>query len=706
MKSIITTIQQYLYTATAIVAISMFVYAVLPAVSQSTNGNTAESNLFAGIASAQWFDSGSLDSGYSDAGYSSDGCCDSSWFDFGGSNTSNYADTSTWYDTGALNSGYSDAGYTSDPCCNTDWYNYSDQSASTWYDSGYLDNGYSDAGYYSDPCCNSDWYNYSDSSASTWYDSGYLDNGYSDAGYYSDPCCTSDWYDSTNNYAYDDYAYDDYAYDTNYDDYAYDYSYEQPSYSYDYNYTQPSYSYDYAYDYTYVQPPYIPPVYVTPPPPPVVHRPTCTLNASDTTITRGDDITLTWDTTHATRVSISSIGSVSLDGSRTLSPTRTTTYTLTATGSGGSVTCTEEVTVEVERTNVRCDAFTVSDSNVRDGDTVTLDWETTGANDVRINNGVGSVSNDGTERVRITGDTTFTLTARNGSDSDTCRVTVHVETVRRTSTVAPRCELTISDTRIQSGDPITLTWITEHTDDIILRDSHGNTFADSQDNNRINVDRDAVTVRPTQSTDYTLTVYGRNNEQRECHVSVTVDSVSVASVRTQDGIPLTQVPYTGFDAGPVLTFIFYGAIGLWGIVIGYLLVLKKKAAVAVAHSASKLVVAAPVMHANAHLNTAHTTVAVADTEIADIIPFNLPTDEQEETALTFTEDILHTLENHAHAHYTLLSSDALRFIAGHGETSAEKIAILDRVITGAKARFPKEGDWIVLNKERVLSLLK
>jgi hypothetical protein len=79
-----------------------------------------------------------------------------------------------------------------------------------------------------------------------------------------------------------------------------------------------------------------------PPPPP----PTCSLSASPTSINLGDPTTLTWSTTDATSVSITpDVGSVDTSGSTSDSPTQSTTYTLAATGPGGTTNCTAEVTV-------------------------------------------------------------------------------------------------------------------------------------------------------------------------------------------------------------------------------------------------------------------------------------------------------------------------------------------------------------------------
>ena len=78
------------------------------------------------------------------------------------------------------------------------------------------------------------------------------------------------------------------------------------------------------------------------PPPPA---PKATLSVSPESINRGASATLTWSTQDATDVSIEGIGSVQPSGSKTVSPTTSTTYRLTATGSGGSVDATARLTV-------------------------------------------------------------------------------------------------------------------------------------------------------------------------------------------------------------------------------------------------------------------------------------------------------------------------------------------------------------------------
>jgi hypothetical protein len=74
--------------------------------------------------------------------------------------------------------------------------------------------------------------------------------------------------------------------------------------------------------------------------------PTATFSVSPTSISTGQSATLTWNSTNATTVAINQgLGTVATSGTRSVSPTATTTYTLTATNSAGSVNPTATVTV-------------------------------------------------------------------------------------------------------------------------------------------------------------------------------------------------------------------------------------------------------------------------------------------------------------------------------------------------------------------------
>lgn len=531
------------------------------------------------------------------------------------------------------------------------------------YGSDYYSGGYSGAG-----CCST--YDY----GSDYYSGGYV---------YNDPVTynTVDYSTYTYDYAAYDYGYTPYTYSTY--DYAYQpYNYNYTSYDYGYTpyvYNPGTYTYTpYAYNtYTYD---YNPPVYNYP----NNTRPRCVLDVDDRSVERGDYVTLEWETWNADNVRIDhGIGKVSDDGTRRVRVTEDITYTLTARDGNDTVTCRVSIDVyenRPDRDDVRCDAFTVSDSRVDKGDYVTLRWRTTDADEVRINQGIGNVALNGERSVRITSDTTFTLTAQNGNDTDTCRVTVKIDEDRDRDNDTLRCRLTISDRTVLSGQNVTLSWNNTGADRAIIRNDDGRKIMDTQNDRKYDENRDSIRVRVTEGEEFILTVYD-GSRTRTCKAEVDT-TVAATTVRFQGGINLGQVPYTGFEAGPVLTFIFYAAVVLWGIVMAYVITKRKQE-----HE--------EVVPAHAEPFAQATAVETYDG------PANLPIMED----VAIATDPLKVLEQHAHAQYTLLSSDALAYVAGLGTTEAEQKAKLDEVIAKAKAQFPKEGDWMVINKERVLSVL-
>jgi peptidoglycan-associated lipoprotein len=82
-----------------------------------------------------------------------------------------------------------------------------------------------------------------------------------------------------------------------------------------------------------------------PPPPPPPAAPTASLTANPDTIQKGQSTTLTWETSNTTDVSIEGVGAVQASGSQQVTPTESTTYTLTAKGPGGTKSATARVTV-------------------------------------------------------------------------------------------------------------------------------------------------------------------------------------------------------------------------------------------------------------------------------------------------------------------------------------------------------------------------
>ena len=423
----------------------------------------------------------------------------------------------------------------------------------------------------------------------------------------------------------------------------------------------------------------------------------------------GGNVTLSWNTSFADNVSINNgVGSVSPDGSKTVYVDDTTTFTLTAEGEGDTAHCTAKVVVDDED-DFSCDFFDANPSRVDEGEKFTLSWGTTNADSVRINQGIGSVSDDGSLKLTAYDDTTYTLTVTRGNETKTCSTSIHVDEDEDES---PRCELDISDDDIEKGDKITLSWDNENVRDILLEDDDDNVLVDTEDGDNYDEEKDKITLKPRKDTEYTLTVYGKDGSKRKCEVEVEVDEedekeISISTFRAQPPvIALAAVPYTGFEAGPVLTGIFYSLLALWGIAVAYILVVKKGSifGFALAGAATaKAATPAPVAPAVAEPIVASTAT----------VPSNLPTVENvspasEDTDENPVEDGGETsmLEERAQELRVLLSTDALNFIKAQAGTFQAQLTFLEMALEKAKAKFPTEDGWIVLNKERMLALFR
>jgi peptidoglycan-associated lipoprotein len=92
------------------------------------------------------------------------------------------------------------------------------------------------------------------------------------------------------------------------------------------------------------KPPQAPPPPPAPAPAPV--KPTASLSADRTNINSGESVKLSWTTTNATSASIApEVGSVTPQGSTTVTPSGSVTYTLTVAGDGGAADSSVHITV-------------------------------------------------------------------------------------------------------------------------------------------------------------------------------------------------------------------------------------------------------------------------------------------------------------------------------------------------------------------------
>jgi len=183
--------------------------------------------------------------------------------------------------------------------------------------------------------------------------------------------------------------------------------------------------------------------------------------ASPASIYQGDGSTLAWSVIGATDMSLDNgIGTVTGSSSRTVNPSSSTTYILTATNSLNGVSVSRSasstITVSPRPTVPSINSFTVDANPIAAGTSTTLRWSVSNAvGSVNVTlSGTGSVATNGSLGITPAQSITYTLTATNSLDT-TKYVSRDV-----TVTVVQKPAITINANpgTIYAGSSSTLTW--------------------------------------------------------------------------------------------------------------------------------------------------------------------------------------------------------------------------------------------------------
>ncbi len=242
--------------------------------------------------------------------------------------------------------------------------------------------------------------------------------------------------------------------------------------------------------------------------------PTVSISAAPASLMLGEQATLSWTSANADAAIIDQgIGSVGLDGSTTVSPSETTTYTITATGPGG--TAISSVTVSVTYPEPTA-SISAAPSSIMPGESATLSWSSTNADSASIDQGIGTVSLSGSIVVSPTATTTYTITVTRGGETVVDFVTVVViQPVEVFITAEPQS--------IPPGGQAVLTWVSTGAETCIIDSGIGQVDTSG-----------SMTVTSAETTTYTVTATGPGG-------------TSAASVTISVSYPL---PTISFSANP------------------------------------------------------------------------------------------------------------------------------------------------------------
>ena len=155
--------------------------------------------------------------------------------------------------------------------------------------------------------------------------------------------------------------------------------------------------------------------------------PSVSFNANPEVINSGGASTLSWTSKKADTVIIDNgIGDVPLNGSISVTPLDSTTYTITASGSSGTASSSVTVTVNTSGPQPPSVSINASTTLLLQGESSTLSWNSSNAESVTIDNGIDGVSASGSLVVTPSQTTTYTISAtgQGGSDFDTVTLAV------------------------------------------------------------------------------------------------------------------------------------------------------------------------------------------------------------------------------------------------------------------------------------------
>lgn len=159
-------------------------------------------------------------------------------------------------------------------------------------------------------------------------------------------------------------------------------------------------------------------------PPPTINN----FNATPSNIMPGQSSTLAWSVSNASSISIEpAVGPVGPNGSRIVSPTETTSYEISATNDFGVSNRSVLVTVVSQQNEIEINSFSATPSTIDSGDSATLNWNVSNADNIIIERGseiiINTSSNVGSTVVFPDTTSSYTLTASAEGLSNKTRTT-------------------------------------------------------------------------------------------------------------------------------------------------------------------------------------------------------------------------------------------------------------------------------------------
>lgn len=308
--------------------------------------------------------------------------------------------------------------------------------------------------------------------------------------------------------------------------------------------------------------------------------------------------------------------------------------------------------------------------------------------------------------------------------------TVNVAVSRNCTNPAPVCSMTISKSQMAKGDTAVLSWTGTNVNTVTIDNGIGATTTVNG----------GITVQPQDNSTYTGTFTGQYGTVT-CQAAITITTggggCSGSCGRGQQppkvvlyqkpqlqplaAVYLSQVPYTGFDAGPITTAVYWTLLVLWSALVAYFLVYRGfwgkilPASGSIQSTAKRTPRVTNTIEEEFEAEEEEAVVASTLAMPAYVAPtFTLPTREvavvapvrgQTEKILMPTTEVEKTVEKTLGEDRILISKHGMELIAEAAQDGVDLLTLLGKLSYAARRNYPREDGWIALSDERITETL-
>jgi hypothetical protein len=283
----------------------------------------------------------------------------------------------------------------------------------------------------------------------------------------------------------------------------------------------------------------------------------------------------------------------------------------------------------------------------------------------------------------------------------------------------PTCDMQASPSSIVRGKTATISWTSTNT-----------TSASFDQGISATTTSGSFEVKPTTTTTYTGTFTATDGKTVSCNTTVRVTSsggggkcincdddddkettvkkdkeeesdptfvLGKTITRTGGSITLDQVPYTGFEAGPFTTALFW-----FGVLVASILIVHfGSKAQLMSHLSTRLAELQPQTTPRSYVRPTLYDDVYAPTATLYTAPSNTVGASTQAGAVDHS-----SIEDRAHADNILLSPESVQTLTNTiQEQKLNADSFLRELFNNAIASYPREDGWILLSQERTLSLI-